>query len=342
MSFGETLRNAREQRNLTHSEVAENTHLKVQLIQDLEREEFKRIAAPIYGRSFVKIYAEFLNLDPVPLVREFMELYTGKIVTPPVKSKNMDRPSEAEEPGERSVAAAAAPGAVGGEKAPSAVHVAAKPIHRPAVREVETVEDDPILDALDPEAPLSAELPLEDFPVSSTDELPIFPNRDDDRSMPFFASGEPDLFNQSAHVSRDASDAASDFEEEGIPLRARVSALWRSCIDRLPRRAAYATNMEKTVRDDPAQQKRSARGQAFSDGVKRWGMGNGFSIQNFIPRKQTAWLFGAGAAILASCIVIGVVVVFRMAASVHTPGEAANRPSLQIERVSPIPDMYVD
>lgn len=339
MSFGETLRNAREQRNLTHSEVAENTHLKVQLIQDLEREEFKRIAAPIYGRSFVKIYAEFLNLDPVPLVREFMELYTGKIVTPPVKSKNMERPSEAQEQGERSVASAA-PGAVGGEKSPSAVHVAAKPIHRPAVREVQTVEDDPVLDALDPDASLSAELPLEDFPVSSTDELPIFPNRDDDRSMPFFASGEPDLFNQSAHVPRDASEAASDFEEEGVPLRARLSALWRSCIERLPRRAAYA-NTEKTVRDDPAQQKRSARGQAFSDGVKRWGMGNGFSIQNFIPRKQTAWLFGAGAAILASCIVIGVVVVFRMA-SAHVPGEAASRPSLQIERVSPIPDMYVD
>ncbi len=328
MSFGETLRNAREQRNLTHSEVAENTHLKVQLVQDLEREEFKRIAAPIYGRSFVKIYAEFLNLDPVPLVREFMELYTGKIVTPPVKSKSME---SAAEQGETAAAAVEKP----------ALHVAAKPINRPAVREVETIADDPIMDALDPEAPLSAELPLEELPVSASDELPIFPNRDDDRSMPFFASGEPDLFNQTAHELRSEREEFSDDAEEGLPLTARLGALWRSCVARLPRRAAHV-GVEQTVHDDPVQQKRTARGRAFADGVKRWGMVNGFSIQNFIPRRQTAWLFGAGTAILLGCIVIGVVVVFRMAKPAQAPGDAAHRLSLQIERVSPIPDMYVD
>ena len=78
MAFGEILRAAREQRALSLSSVAESTHMKVQIIEDLENEDFHRIAAPIYGRGFVKLYAEFLELDPVPLIREFMDLYTGK------------------------------------------------------------------------------------------------------------------------------------------------------------------------------------------------------------------------------------------------------------------------
>jgi len=49
----------------------------VQQIEALEREDFSRIAAPIYGRGFVKLYCEALGLDPQPLVAEFMEIYSG-------------------------------------------------------------------------------------------------------------------------------------------------------------------------------------------------------------------------------------------------------------------------
>lgn len=77
MAFGEILRNAREQRGLTHSAVAQATNLKVQIVEDLEREDFRRIAAPIYGRGFIRLYAGFLQLDHEPLVRDFMELYSG-------------------------------------------------------------------------------------------------------------------------------------------------------------------------------------------------------------------------------------------------------------------------
>lgn len=78
MEFGETLRAAREAKGFSPSELAQKTHLLVQQIEALEREDFSRIAAPIYGRGFVKIYSEAVGLDAKPMVEAFMEIYTGK------------------------------------------------------------------------------------------------------------------------------------------------------------------------------------------------------------------------------------------------------------------------
>lgn len=77
MSFGETLRAAREAKGLTCSQVAAQTRLLVQIVEEMEREDFHRIAAPIYGRGFVRLYAQCVDLDPKPLVAEFMEIYEG-------------------------------------------------------------------------------------------------------------------------------------------------------------------------------------------------------------------------------------------------------------------------
>ena len=74
IEFGETLRKTREQKGLTTSQVAQTTHLLVQQIEALEREDFSKIAAPIYGRGFVKLYCEALGLDHKPFVEEFMAI----------------------------------------------------------------------------------------------------------------------------------------------------------------------------------------------------------------------------------------------------------------------------
>lgn len=78
MSFGDTLRTAREAKGLTCSQVAAQTRLLVQIVEEMEREDFHRIAAPIYGRGFVRLYAQCVGLDPIPLTAEFMELYEGR------------------------------------------------------------------------------------------------------------------------------------------------------------------------------------------------------------------------------------------------------------------------
>jgi cytoskeletal protein RodZ len=77
IEFGKTLRLAREAKGYSVSQLAEATRMIHQTIEDLENENFTRIAAPIYGRGFVKLYCEAVGLDPKPMVAEFMEIFNG-------------------------------------------------------------------------------------------------------------------------------------------------------------------------------------------------------------------------------------------------------------------------
>ena len=77
IEFGKTLREAREARGYTVSQVAEITRMLPSIVDGLEREDFSKIAAPIYGRGFVKLYAEAVGLEVKPLVNEFMDIYNG-------------------------------------------------------------------------------------------------------------------------------------------------------------------------------------------------------------------------------------------------------------------------
>ncbi len=90
MSLGETLRNAREELGLSLTDVAEQTNMMVQIVEELEKEDFHRIAAPIYGRGFLKLYAELLGIDAKPLIEEFMDISSGRIVPEPRK-RELDR-----------------------------------------------------------------------------------------------------------------------------------------------------------------------------------------------------------------------------------------------------------
>lgn len=78
IDFGSTLQAAREARGLSIEQVSDQTHLLTQVIEGLENEDFSRIAAPIYGRGFVKLYCEAVGIDPQPMVEEFMAIYNGK------------------------------------------------------------------------------------------------------------------------------------------------------------------------------------------------------------------------------------------------------------------------
>jgi transcriptional regulator with XRE-family HTH domain len=74
MALGAQLRKAREARGLTASEVAAGTNLKVQIVEDLEREDFHRVAATIYGKGFIKLYAEYVGLEAKPLIEDYLLL----------------------------------------------------------------------------------------------------------------------------------------------------------------------------------------------------------------------------------------------------------------------------
>lgn len=75
--FGKSLREAREAKDLSVGQLAEMTKILPAVIEGLENDDFTRIAAPIYGRGFVKLYCEAIGLDPKPFIAEFMEIVNG-------------------------------------------------------------------------------------------------------------------------------------------------------------------------------------------------------------------------------------------------------------------------
>ena len=100
IEFGKTLKLAREAKGLTVDDVAEITHIMPRTIENLEKENFSDIVAPIYGRGFVKLYCEAVGIDYRPLVDEFMEIFNGNreavIAERPVAT--VDRPQTQEPP----------------------------------------------------------------------------------------------------------------------------------------------------------------------------------------------------------------------------------------------------
>lgn len=71
MSLGTVLKEAREARGLTTADVAEHTHIFVQIVESIERDDFSRIPAAVYGRGFIRRYAAFVGVKPDDLVNEF-------------------------------------------------------------------------------------------------------------------------------------------------------------------------------------------------------------------------------------------------------------------------------
>ena len=98
MEFGKSLRNARETKGYTIAQIAEKTHILSAILEGLENEDFSRIAAPIYGRNFARLYCEAVGLEPKPFVAEFMEILSGNHA-PTIK----ERPTSFEAPSETPV-----------------------------------------------------------------------------------------------------------------------------------------------------------------------------------------------------------------------------------------------
>ncbi len=69
-SIGPRLRAAREARNLSTEQAADDTRISLRFIEALEREEFDALPAPVYVRGFLRSYANYLGLEPQTLLDE--------------------------------------------------------------------------------------------------------------------------------------------------------------------------------------------------------------------------------------------------------------------------------
>lgn len=53
-------------------EVADATNMLIQMVREIEVDDFRRFAAPVYGKGFIKLFAKAVGLDPAPLIAEFI------------------------------------------------------------------------------------------------------------------------------------------------------------------------------------------------------------------------------------------------------------------------------
>ena len=83
---GAAFKAAREKRKLTIREVADATRIKSHIILGLEHDDYSAITAPLYGKSFIRLYAAHLGLDPAPLIQHYLD-YHARTVRPTLKTE---------------------------------------------------------------------------------------------------------------------------------------------------------------------------------------------------------------------------------------------------------------
>jgi transcriptional regulator with XRE-family HTH domain len=74
-TIGQKLRATREARKATLSQAAEATRIKSTQLEMMETDKFDQLGAVIYAKGFLRLYGEFLGLDPEALVRAYLEAH---------------------------------------------------------------------------------------------------------------------------------------------------------------------------------------------------------------------------------------------------------------------------
>lgn len=75
VEIGNTLREARVQRNVSLQQAEEETKIRVKYIQAMENEDFDVLPAGTYVKGFMRTYAEYLGLDSQLMIDEYNERF---------------------------------------------------------------------------------------------------------------------------------------------------------------------------------------------------------------------------------------------------------------------------
>jgi len=76
-SIGETLREARHNKKASLEDASRATKIKFEILEQLEADEFDRIAAPAYTKGFLKLYSEYLGLDSQSITEAYLRSQGG-------------------------------------------------------------------------------------------------------------------------------------------------------------------------------------------------------------------------------------------------------------------------
>jgi cytoskeletal protein RodZ len=75
--IGSTLREARMRERIDISEVEARTKIRAKYLRAIENEEWDLLPGPVYAKSFLRTYGDFLGLDSRMLLDEFKRRYEG-------------------------------------------------------------------------------------------------------------------------------------------------------------------------------------------------------------------------------------------------------------------------
>lgn len=71
LTLGQRFREAREARGDTPSEVAKATHMMIKHVVSMEEDDYSAMGPAIYVKGFLKIYADYLGMNPDDVVQEY-------------------------------------------------------------------------------------------------------------------------------------------------------------------------------------------------------------------------------------------------------------------------------
>jgi cytoskeleton protein RodZ len=81
-SLGEKLRQAREERGISVSEVAEQTRISPLYIKAIENDDYKPLPGGIFNKGFVRSYARYVGFDEEEALRDYAELIGATGIQP--------------------------------------------------------------------------------------------------------------------------------------------------------------------------------------------------------------------------------------------------------------------
>jgi cytoskeleton protein RodZ len=98
--IGATLREARMRAHIDIGEVETRTKIRAKYLRAIENEEWDLLPGPVYAKSFLRTYSDFLGLDSRMLVDEFRRQYEGPTDhdARPISTRTRDRERAARGP----------------------------------------------------------------------------------------------------------------------------------------------------------------------------------------------------------------------------------------------------
>src|SRR5215813_14378867 len=74
LSLGEKLRQAREERGISISEVAEQTRISPLYLKSIEKDDYKPLPGGIFNKGFVRSYARYIGFDEDEALADYAQL----------------------------------------------------------------------------------------------------------------------------------------------------------------------------------------------------------------------------------------------------------------------------